>query len=182
MTQAAQAIETRAGRFTEAEGWWARQSVLARTLYWGLHAACLLGFAVGVSTGDFVLFLATFFGRMFFITGGYHRYFSHKSFKTGRVFQFVLAWFGASSVQKGPLWWASLHRHHHAHSDDEHDIHSPLHDGFWHSHAGWILCHKWDHTMWNLIPDLVKYPEMRWINRYHDLPYCALEEEPQQDT
>jgi stearoyl-CoA desaturase (delta-9 desaturase) len=174
VTQANPAIETKANRLTEAEGWWARQSVLTRFLYWGLHAACLLGFVVGVSTGDFVLFLATFFGRMFFITGGYHRYFSHKSFKTGRVFQFVLAWFGASSVQKGPLWWAGHHRIHHKYSDQPGlDTHSPR-DGFYWSHQGWIFDSRFDGSDLDQIRDFAAYPELVWLNRWHVVPPVAL--------
>ena len=83
----------------DADGVWAKQRWISRTLYWGIHAACVLVFVVGVSTGDLVLLAATFWARLFGITGGYHRYFSHKTYKTSRVFQFLLAWVGASSVQ-----------------------------------------------------------------------------------
>jgi len=55
--------------------------------------------------------------RMFFVTAGYHRYFSHRSFKTSRAFQFLLAFLAMSSSQKGILWWAAHHRHHHRYSD-----------------------------------------------------------------
>ena len=79
---------------------------------------------------------------MFGITGGYHRYFAHRSYKTSRVFQFVLAWLGCSAVQKGPLWWAAHHRHHHRYSDTPEDLHSPATSGFWWSHVGWILSRK----------------------------------------
>src|SRR6267142_2461842 len=102
---------------------------------------------------------------MFAITAGFHRYFSHRSYKTGRVFQFVLAWIGASATQKGPLWWAANHRHHHAHSDTPEDAHSPR-EGFWWSHVGWFLCDKFSETDLRLIPDLAKFPELRFLNRY----------------
>ena len=74
-----------------------------------------------VATSVFLYYL-----RMFGLTAGYHRYFSHKSYRTSRLFQFVLAWIGASAVQKGPLWWAAHHRHHHRFSDTEDDVHSPI--------------------------------------------------------
>ena len=61
--------------------------------------------------------------------GGYHRYFSHRSYKTSRVFQFLLAFFAMTSAQKGVLWWAAHHRHHHRYSDQEPDFHSPLQKG-----------------------------------------------------
>jgi stearoyl-CoA desaturase (delta-9 desaturase) len=120
----------------------------------------------GFSWREAVLCVALYFGRMFFITAGYHRYFGHRAFKVGRVMQFILAFGGGTAAQKGALWWAAHHRHHHKHSDDEHDIHSPMR-GFWWSHVGWILCVKYNDTQHDLIKDLSSYPELRWLNRYH---------------
>jgi len=129
------------------------------------HLICLLAFLTGVTTTAVVLFLALYWGRMFFITAGYHRYFSHRSYKLGRAMQFVMAFGGASAAQKGPLWWASHHRNHHRYSDTDRDLHSPL-KGFWWSHVGWILCDK--NNGWNQddIKDFVKFPELRWIERH----------------
>jgi stearoyl-CoA desaturase (delta-9 desaturase) len=156
------------GRMTEAEGWWASsQANTSRTVYWGLHALCLLAFWVGVSTGDFLLFLGTFFGRMFFITGAYHRYFSHKTYKTSRAFQFVLAYLGATATQKGPLWWASHHRTHHKYADiPGKDTHSPK-DGFYWSHQGWIFDPRFDGSDIENIRDFSRYPELVWLNKWH---------------
>jgi stearoyl-CoA desaturase (delta-9 desaturase) len=77
---------------------------------------------------------------MFAITAFYHRYFSHKSFKTNRFWQFCFAVVGNSATQRGPLWWAAHHRKHHIHSDEESDLHSPIEHGFWWSHMGWFPC------------------------------------------
>ncbi len=63
---------------------------------------------------------------MFFVTAGYHRYFAHKSFSTGRAMQFVFAFGGLTAAQKGPLWWAAHHRTHHRYTDTERDPHTPL--------------------------------------------------------
>jgi stearoyl-CoA desaturase (delta-9 desaturase) len=111
---------------------------------------------------------------MFAITAGYHRYFSHRSYKTGRVFQFVLAWFGCSAMQKGPLWWTAHHRRHHRHSDTAQDPHSPRANSFWWSHVGWLLAldpasHD-DHD----VRDWKRYPELRWLNRNHWVPGIML--------
>jgi stearoyl-CoA desaturase (delta-9 desaturase) len=103
-----------------------------------VHAVCLLEFFTGVSRTALILLAVTFFGRIFFVTAGYHRYFSHRSFKTSRLFQLVLAFGAESSAQKGVLWWAAHHRHHHRFSDTERDLHSPQ-GGFWWSHAGSVL-------------------------------------------
>jgi stearoyl-CoA desaturase (delta-9 desaturase) len=106
---------------------------------------------------------------MFAITGAYHRYFSHRTYKTSRFFQFVLALWGTSCGQQGPLWWAAHHRHHHKYSDTDQDIHSAKLRGLWWSHVGWILCKKYAATNEEAVKDLAKYPELRWINKYHGI-------------
>lgn len=139
-----------------------------------MHLAFLLPIWVGVSWVAVLTCFILYYARMFGITGGYHRYFSHASYKTSRGFQFFLAWLGCSSMQKGPLWWASLHRHHHAHSDQEEDIHSPLTRGFWWSHMGWIVCNRYNETKWSLVQNFARYPELVWINKYHSVPGFVL--------
>ena len=104
-----------------------------------IHLMCLWVVQTGISLELVALGIASYYLRMFAITAGYHRYFSHRSYKTSRVFQFLLAFFAMTSAQKGVLWWASHHRHHHKHSDREQDRHSPLQRGFWFSHVGWIM-------------------------------------------
>lgn len=112
--------------------------------------------------------------RMFAITAGYHRYFSHRSFRTSRAFQLFLAILGTTAVQKGPLWWAAHHRDHHRYSDGPEDIHSPLESGFWWSHVGWILGTKHAATKLDRVKDLAAYPELRWLDRWHLVPPIAL--------
>jgi stearoyl-CoA desaturase (delta-9 desaturase) len=122
-------------------------------------------FWTGFTTTSLVLLAVTFFGRMFFITAGYHRYFSHKSYKMNRFWQFVMAFGGGTAVQKGVLWWAGHHRTHHRYSDTERDLHSPL-KGFWWSHVGWIVCDKYNDTDFDSIKDFAKYPELRFLNKH----------------
>jgi stearoyl-CoA desaturase (delta-9 desaturase) len=112
--------------------------------------------------------------RVFFVTAGYHRYFSHRSFKTSRWFQFVIAWMAVSSSQKGVLWWAAHHRHHHRYSDQEEDLHSPTFFGFWWSHVGWILSDRYNDTRFDYIGDFAKFPELRWLNKYFLGPPAVL--------
>jgi stearoyl-CoA desaturase (delta-9 desaturase) len=115
-----------------------------------------------------------FYVRMFGITAGYHRYFSHRAYKTSRWFQFLLALLGTTATQKGVLWWAAHHRDHHKYSDEPKDIHSPRQRGLWWSHLGWILSSKYDRTKLERIQDFAKYPELRWLNRYHVIPPILL--------
>jgi stearoyl-CoA desaturase (delta-9 desaturase) len=117
-----------------------------------------------------VLCLLSYFVRMFGITAGFHRYFSHRTFQTSRTGQFLLAVLGGAAIQKGALWWAVNHRHHHRESDTDADIHSPQRRGFWWSHVQWFLVNEYDSTDMSRIKDLSKYPELRWLNRYHWVP------------
>jgi len=139
-----------------------------------LHLALLSVFFVEMTTTGLILCGVFYFLRMFGITGGYHRYFAHRAYKTSRVFQFVLAWLGCSAMQKGPLWWAAHHREHHRHSDTPQDPHSPHETSFWWSHVGWILSAEHVVTPWESIPDLGKYPELRWLDRNHWMPGVLL--------
>ncbi len=132
----------------------------------GLHVACIGVFFTGVSWFAFLVAVLLYVIRMFAITGFYHRYFSHKSFKTSRPMQFLFGLIGASSVQRGPLWWAAHHRHHHRHSDQPGDLHSPVQHSFWRSHMGWFLTPRAFPTDAAAIPDLVKFPELRFLDRF----------------
>src|SRR5690242_15366627 len=79
-----------------------------------VHLVALVGaFLVPWTWQGIALCIGLYYLRMFGITAGYHRYFSHRSYKTSRAFQFVLAWLGTSSVQKGVLFWSAHHRYHH---------------------------------------------------------------------
>jgi stearoyl-CoA desaturase (delta-9 desaturase) len=125
----------------------------------------LLAFFTGVSKTAVVLAVVLFWARMFFITAGYHRYFAHRSFKLGRVIQFVFAAGGLTAAQKGPLWWAGNHRDHHRFADTERDPHSPQ-QGVWWSHIGWILSGQYGPIDYEKIPDFAKYPELRFLDRH----------------
>src|SRR5436190_2163050 len=130
-----------------------------------VHLSPLLIFVTGITKTSVALFVVTYLGRMFFLTATYHRYFAHKSFRLGRVSQFVFAFAGTTAAQKGPLWWAGHHRNHHKFSDTPRDIHSPR-DGFWWSHVGWILSDRYSETPVDDIKDFAKYPELRWLNKH----------------
>jgi stearoyl-CoA desaturase (delta-9 desaturase) len=140
----------------------------------GMHVACLLVIWSGISWIAVTVCAITAAMRMFAVTAGYHRYFSHRTFKTSRAFQFFLGLLGTTAVQKGPLWWAALHRDHHRYSDTPKDVHSPVVNGFWWSHVGWFFCTKYNETDFKAISDLAKFPELRFLNRYHLLPPISM--------
>lgn len=131
-----------------------------------LHLACLGVIWVGVSPVVLFVAAALYAVRMFALTGFYHRYFAHRTFRTSRAVQFAFALIGAACVQRGPLWWAAHHRTHHAHADTARDPHSPGLYGFLWSHMGWFLTPRGFRTEWKRVPDLAKLPELRWLDRY----------------
>jgi len=131
-----------------------------------IHVGAVVGvYMLGFSWSGLALAVALYFSRMFFVTGVYHRYFSHRSYKTSRWFQAVLSFLGSMSTQKGAMWWAARHRHHHKYSDTPQDIHSPRQQGFWHSHVGWILGNELTEDDIRAVKDLSKYPELLWLDR-----------------
>ena len=135
-----------------------------------LHVGCLLGFWIGWSWTAVIICILSLELRMFGITGAYHRYFSHRSYRTSRFFQFCLAFLGTCAVQKGPLWWAAHHRHHHRYSDTDLDIHSPIRRNFWWSHWGWILSKRYKGTEESNVRDWQKFPELYWLDRHYVIP------------
>ena len=134
-----------------------------------LHVACLGVFWVGWSPIAVAVAVGLYALRMFAITAFYHRYFSHRAFKTSRAGQLLFAILGNSAVQRGPLWWAAHHRKHHRHSDQAPDVHSPhVHSFLW-SHMGWITSKANFYTDLKQVPDLARYPELRFLDRFNVL-------------
>lgn len=132
-----------------------------------LNLSVLFVFVVGVSWIAVAVAVALYVVRMFGITAVYHRYFAHRTYKASRPMQFALAFLGNSAAQRGPLWWASHHRHHHATSDTPEDAHSPLQEGdFWNSHIGWWGRQKYVAPRLDLVKDLTKFPELVFLDRF----------------
>jgi stearoyl-CoA desaturase (delta-9 desaturase) len=158
----------------QSKGFWRTYVHPLTVPYWGVHVTAIVGIAtLGFSWLGLGIALATYVPRMFFVTGAYHRYFSHRSYKTSRPFQFLLGLGATLTVQKGPLWWAAHHRVHHKLSDEPGDIHSVKQSGFWWAHHGWILANGLEDTDMNRIKDFAKYPELRWLNKYWAVPVVA---------
>ena len=139
-----------------------------------VHLGCLAAFWSGVTWPALMLCIGLYWLRMFGVTAGYHRYFSHRSFATSRAFQFMLALIAQSSAQRSVLWWAAKHRHHHLYSDTERDVHSPRHTGFVYSHVGWLFARRHDATDLGRVADFARYPELAWLQRFEVLPAFVL--------
>jgi stearoyl-CoA desaturase (delta-9 desaturase) len=139
-----------------------------------VHLACFGAIWSGITWQAVIMAVVLYWGRIFAIGAGYHRYFSHRAYSTSRVFQFILAFASQSTFQKSVLWWAAKHRHHHLHSDTELDVHSPRHTGFLYSHMGWIFARRHDSCDLVKVADFAKYPELMWLHRHERVPAIAL--------
>ena len=144
---------------------------LARFL--GFHVVAVVGTAVfGLDGPTLALCFGLYVVRMFGVTAGYHRYFAHRTYKTSRAFSLVLAFLAETTAQRGIIWWARQHRHHHRFSDLPEDVHSPI-KGFWWSHMGWLF----DQSVWSeadTVRDLERDPALRWLDRNWLVPPVLL--------
>jgi len=139
-----------------------------------VHIGCLAAIWTGVTWEALDICLALYWLRMFAITAGYHRLFSHRAYAASRAFQFIIACLAQSSLQRSVLWWSATHRHHHLHSDSDQDVHSPRHKGFLYSHVGWMFTSKHDATDLVKVADLARYPELVWLHKYEIVPGLAM--------
>jgi stearoyl-CoA desaturase (delta-9 desaturase) len=146
-----------------------RIDALRQVPFVAIHAGCLAVPWVGVSATAVAAAVTLYALRMFAITGFYHRYFSHQAFRAGRVVQFLFAVLGASAAQRGPLWWASHHRHHHVHADEPEDSHSALRHGFLWSHIGWFMARENFAPRDGLVRAFARFPELRFLDRWDAL-------------
>ncbi len=139
-----------------------------------VHLACIAAIWTGITYEAVAICVVLYCVRIFAIGAGYHRYFSHRAFRTSRAFQFVLAALAQSSTQKSVLWWAAKHREHHLHSDTAGDVHSPRHKGFLYSHLGWIFARRHDQADLSKIADFARFPELMWLHKYEQAPSAVL--------
>jgi stearoyl-CoA desaturase (delta-9 desaturase) len=139
-----------------------------------VHVACLAVFWTGVTLEAVIVGVGLYWLRIFGISAGYHRYFSHRAYSTSRSFQLFLAILAQSTAQKSVLWWAAMHRHHHLHSDTAQDVHSPVRKGFLYSHVGWIFARRHDGTDLSKIADFARWPELMVLHRFELVPAVVL--------
>jgi stearoyl-CoA desaturase (delta-9 desaturase) len=147
---------------------------VSNVLFVVIHLAALLVFVVPISFKFALMGLGGYGLRMWAVSAGYHRYFAHRAYKTSRVFQLALALLGATTMQNGPIWWASVHRRHHKHSDDWGDPHSPVTRGFLYAHIGWVFDRRVPPPRdESNVRDLMRYPELLWVDRHDWIPLAA---------
>ena len=132
-----------------------------------VHLGCFGVIYTGVSAPAVIVLVITYIVRGLGITAGYHRLLAHRSYKTGRVVQFLLALAGCFTLEGGPLWWVSHHRSHHADTETDKDIHSPKTHGFWQAHMGWMMTNGAFEEKGANTRDLHRFPELKFLQRYY---------------
>ena len=147
---------------------------VSNALFVVIHLSLLLVFVVPFSWKVLALAVGGYLLRMWAVTAGYHRYFAHRAYRTSRAWQFALALLGATSMQNGPIWWASVHRRHHKCSDGPGDPHSPVRRGFVYAHFAWIFDRSVPAARDDAnVADLLRFPELRWIDQHDWIPLAA---------
>jgi stearoyl-CoA desaturase (delta-9 desaturase) len=124
---------------------------------------------------DLVVFAIMYVSTALGITVGFHRLFTHRSFKTGRAVRAAFAILGSSAIEGPVISWVADHRKHHAFSDLPGDPHSPHVDhgqglrgalrGLLHAHVGWLFIHTQRGSRERYAPDLLADPVVSWIDR-----------------
>src|SRR5947199_3049502 len=139
-----------------------------------LAIAVTLAWGWGLTLLDVVIATVAYFGTGLGVTVGFHRHFTHRSFKATRPLKVALAITGSLAFQGSIVTWVADHRRHHAFSDREGDPHSPwlfgtgpsaLLRGFWHAHMGWMFSREVTNAD-RFAPDLVADDDLRTVNRY----------------
>lgn len=145
---------------------WVNSSFLFLTPLISLAAFIFLLYTKNFSWFDFSIFLMMFFATGLSITAGYHRLFSHQSYKSSSLIQLFYLLFGAASFQNSALKWSSDHRYHHRFVDKESDPYN-IQEGFFWAHIGWILYGDPEHRSYDNVKDLQKNPLVLWQHRYY---------------
>jgi stearoyl-CoA desaturase (Delta-9 desaturase) len=185
MTQAAPTVAPGRTRpetvvLDEVDARFQRRMVLIATVvpFVGFIAALVALWGRGLSLVDAGMFATLYVFTGLGITVGYHRLFTHGSFRAARPIRVFMAIAGSMAVEGSVISWVANHRRHHAYADRDGDPHSPHLDegagikgvvrGLWHAHVGWLFDdEKTGLERW--APDLLKDPSMRRIDRLFPL-------------
>ncbi|HEX6563193.1 MAG TPA: fatty acid desaturase [Chthoniobacterales bacterium] len=147
---------------------WLVSSFLIGTLFLSLTVVPLYLYFFGIDWFQVVLFFLMLFASGFSITLGYHRLFSHRTFRAHGFVRLFTVLFGASAFESSVLWWASEHRNHHKHVDHDDDPYS-ISKGLFFAHIGWLMFKLKPETNLENVDDLKKDPLLVWQHRHINL-------------
>lgn len=144
---------------------WPIIAFFAVTTAGALVGAPLVVHHFGVSLSEILLFLFFIAATGMSITVGYHRLYSHRTFKVNPIVEFLILFFGAAAFEQSALDWSSQHRDHHRYVDTERDPYS-IKKGFWYAHIGWMTLWK-QQPDYNNVKDLLKDRLVMHQHRYY---------------
>jgi stearoyl-CoA desaturase (Delta-9 desaturase) len=144
---------------------WVSVIFYAVLIIYGVIGAPLYVIRHGISKPELALFLFYFFATGMAITVGYHRLFTHVTFKASPLVRFFLLFFGAATFEESALKWSSQHRQHHQFTDTEKDPHS-VKRGIFFSHIGWIMFYR-HRVVYDNVKDLQQSRLMMSQHRYY---------------
>ena len=144
---------------------WVTSSFLIGTLALTLTAVPLYLWFFGLDWFQVALFFAMLFACGFSVTLGYHRLFSHKTFRASWPIRLFTLVFGAAAFENSVLMWASEHRRHHKHVDHDEDPYC-IAKGFFFAHIGWLLFKLDAKESYDNVLDLTKDKLVCWQDRH----------------
>ncbi|MEZ5491480.1 MAG: fatty acid desaturase [Gammaproteobacteria bacterium] len=147
---------------------WTNMLLFSLTPLFAVTLVPLYGYFYGYDLFEWAVFALFMAFCGFSITAGYHRLWSHKAYKAHPAIKVLFALGGACALQNDVLTWASDHRRHHLHVDDNDRDPYSAGRGFWFSHIGWIL-RRYPSGLKDLsnVKDLQKDPILRWQSRHY---------------
>ncbi|HEY6483142.1 MAG TPA: fatty acid desaturase [Steroidobacteraceae bacterium] len=126
------------------------------------------GLGHGYSRGAWIAFVVFLYANGMSITGGYHRFWAHRTYDAHWSVRFIYLLFGTMALQNSVFVWASGHRKHHLNVDDvDRDPYS-IRRGFWFAHIGWMI-REYPSGMpeFSNIPDLRRDPMLQFQHRFY---------------
>ena len=155
---------------------WVTSGFLITTFVIAVITTPLYIFELGFGALELGLFLVMFLAGGLSITAGYHRLFTHCTYRAPWPVRLALVLFGASTFESSALLWSSDHRYHHKFSDQDGDPHDPhnIHHGFFWAHMGWMLVHHEPPNPRVNVDDLRRDPIVMWQHKYFVLVAIAM--------
>ncbi len=144
---------------------WTTSAFLIGTFVLTLTAVPLYLWYFGVDWFQLAVFAVSLAATGFSITLGYHRLFSHMTFRAKLPVRLFTLIFGAGAFENSVLMWASEHRRHHKHVDHDEDPYD-ITKGFFHAHIGWLLFKLLPQPPFDNVADLKKDPLIMWQHRH----------------
>lgn len=147
---------------------WVYAPFLISTPIIGLIGTAILCMHSMVTWPTWVLALAMYVFGGISITAGYHRLYSHKTYKASWIVELLLVLGGSATFQGSVLKWSTDHRDHHRYVDTDKDPYD-INKGFWYAHIGWLLTMDESRLTYENVKDLKENKLLAFQHRYYSI-------------